>query len=172
MHYLAVGKTSTGKSTLLRRICRAYRSKGRGSLLLEQRTDTDWIREVKPQFRTTEPNKFLEVAKKNYRKCLVVEDAFAQLGQHPGPLAWLGTDARHNGHVSMFGVQKYTGFSTILRENVRYIYAFRAGPKSAQALAEDYCRPEFLELPTLPYGVALYYDDKADTMKKLRIWTP
>lgn len=140
--------------------------------MLEQRTDQAWIKEVKPQYRTTDPAKFLKVAQQQYRKCLVVEDAFAQLGQHPGDLAWLGTDARHNGHVSMFGVQKYTGFSTILRENVRYIYAFRAGPKSAQALAEDYCREEFLEIPRLPYGVALVYDDKADTMKRLTIWNP
>jgi hypothetical protein len=172
-HVLAVGKTMCGKSTLFRRIAEGFRKQGRGSIVHIQRDDPDWLKEGKPQAQIRDPEEFLRVAKANRNKLLIVEDAFTQIGLVPKfGLEWLGTDARHEGHTSMFGVQKYTGFAPVLRENCRFIAAFRCGPDSAKKMAEDFCKDEFLECPSLPYGSYIWYDQKKDTLEKRVLFIP
>lgn len=158
MHVLAVGTTYCGKSTLLRHICKQHRKHGRGSIVWEPRFDEKWRSEVKAQLCTRSGDHFLKVAKETQNKCLVVEDAADQIGRYSREFGWLATDARHNGHTSMFGTQTFTGLDPKIRSNCAYIYAFTCGMGNAKLMAEEYICDAFLECPNLPLGTYIYFN--------------
>jgi hypothetical protein len=158
VHILAVGRSYCGKSTLFRHIAKAHRKAGRGSLIWLPRMDEKWKTEVRAQFMTYDGQKFLEVAKKNTKKILVVEDAANQIGRYARDFGWLATDSRHNGHLALFGTQRLTGLDPIIRDNCSYIYGFTCSYSNAKILASDFVCDEFLKCPNLPLGSYIYLD--------------
>lgn len=139
-HAAIIGMTGSGKTTLAVAQARAYRTSGVPVLVLDPFASPAWP----ASWITDDPAAFLAKARASRRCALFVEEA-GDFGRDPA-FAWLFTQARHWGHLTVYVSQYHAQVPPIVRSNCERLFLFRVSGRSADFWADDFCQPEIATL--------------------------
>jgi len=134
-HTLVIGKTGSGKTTLIRQIAKTAQNKGTQLLVLDPTPAND---QWGADYVTDDPHEFLQVVFANTRCLCIVDEAGSMIGRFGKDKNDLATRSRHMGHSVIFITQDVKSLDNIVREQVRDVIVFRVGRKRAAELAEDF----------------------------------
>lgn len=132
-HVLIVGQTESGKTTLAKRMIPAYRRVGIASLVLDPHND-DWGAD----FQTTDPDHFLEVARRSMSCACFVDESGQSVGRYNTEMQWLATAARHWGHKSHFLTQRPAQIAVTVRDQCSHLYCFCISSDDGKLLANEF----------------------------------
>jgi GTPase SAR1 family protein len=165
-HFLVVGLTGTGKTTLLVNLSNdLIDAKMPVAVLdphLEERWDVDYL--------TDSPSDFLSYAKQTrIPHILIIEEAGETIGRYGGDMNWFATQARHGGHIVLFCAQRTSQVDPTTRNNCRNLIAFEQNPKDAQLLYETFNNRLLLKSADLKIGEFIVFV-KGQQAKKLTLF--
>lgn len=149
MHTLTLGITRSGKSTLAKQRCNAYRRQGIHALVLDPH-GTKWPG-VEDRYVFQDPLKFLEIAKKAQRCALFVDEAGESIGKgkHAREMQWVTTGSAKYGHVAHLICQSAVQLDTTIRGQCGRLFTFKQSERNAKLLADDFAEPLIMEATTL-----------------------
>lgn len=145
MHCLVLGITRSGKSTLAKQRCAAYRRKGIGALVLDPH-GTKWPG-VEDRYVFQDPLRFLEVAKRAQRCALFVDEAGECIGKgkHAREMQWVTTGSAKYGHVAHLITQAAQQLDLTIRSQCARLFTFKQSRNNAELLADQYAEPQIME---------------------------
>lgn len=154
MHGLIVGVSNTGKSTLAFELARAHQRRSEPVLVLDPNNDPRWPAD----YKTTDPERFLAVAKRSQRCALFVDEAGKAIGRgaKAQAMAWLTTTARHWGHRTFLIAQRAQQVEPTLRDQCSEAFVFRQSLRDAKLLADQFADETLLQAATLPQGTFIH----------------
>jgi hypothetical protein len=126
--------TSSGKTTLAKHLCREYRKRGYGCLVLDPLLDSGWDADLV----TDDSSKFLASAQKSKGCKLFLDESGETVGRYNDEMFWLATRARHSGHQSHFMSQRVVQLNRTVRDQCSNLFAFRISTLDAKTLAIDW----------------------------------
>lgn len=147
MHTLIAGASFSGKSFLAKQLCKTIRRTGRRTIVLDPFFD-EW----ECDFKTTNSDEFLRVAKNNTSCALFVDESGSTIGRgaDAARMHWLATQARHWGHRTYFIMQRITQVEPLIRSQCGEFFVFRCSMSDAKILTEETGDDIFLRVPELP----------------------
>lgn len=154
-HTLVVGKTDSGKSSAVQRLCREFiKPSGRPILLLDPKKDPAFLAD----FMTANAAEFMrEVRARAGEQCAVIMDESAKTaGQWAGEMAEVATMNRELGHRGFFITQRAAKLDKDIVLNCSNLMVFRSSGRDCKVLAEDFGRSEILEAVNYDQGVYLW----------------
>ncbi|HKI68326.1 MAG TPA: type IV secretory system conjugative DNA transfer family protein [Verrucomicrobiae bacterium] len=144
-HVLIVGMTESGKTTLAKRICRSFRSKGIKTIVLDPLHDPGWEADL----QTADQYEFMETARLSRQCALFIDESGEMIGRYNDAMFWLATRARHYGHKSHFITQRAAQLSKTVRDQCSSLFLFCVSMDDAKVMANEFNRPELREANTL-----------------------
>lgn len=153
MHSLIVGITKSGKSTLARSLALDYLSRDIGVLVLDPNND-NWP----CSFKTTDPIKFLAVAKKSKRCALFIDEAGEMVGKGKSAtgMIWITSRARHWGHCTYLIAQRAQMVELNVRAQCSTAYVFKQSATDAKLLSDQFADEALLGATALQQYEFLY----------------
>lgn len=148
MNFGYVGMTRSGKTTLATMIVAGRYAAGRQVAVLDRMKDPRW----KCHKRFTDPREFLAFAMRSVGWELVADEwgVTVPRGEDDRAFDWLGTTARHHGHAVHVICHRWTQLRPALRDGLDNVFCFAQGKGSAALLAEEFARPELMEVVRFP----------------------
>lgn len=140
MHTLILGRTGTGKTSLLKLLSNEYRRRGIESLIFTSiRREFEGYGHVHYDL-----DEFLSVVFASRRCAVFVDEAGEAVDRsHITKTAPLATRSRHLGHAVHFSAQRASMIWPTVRDQCERAYIFRVSISDARDLANDY---GFLEI--------------------------
>lgn len=154
MHVLIVGMTGSGKTTMAKRLCRAYRAKGIKSIVLDPLHDPGWPADAV----TSDPERFLEWARLSQQCALFIDESGEMIGHYEKQMFWLATRSRHYGHKAHFITQRANQLSPTVRDQCSNLIAFAMSHQDCQTLAREFNKDEILQCKNKPKLIGLHCD--------------
>lgn len=162
-HVLILGITSTGKTTLATdELCPLYKSQGTSIIVLDPDLRKEWgvpnLNDIKKGesitvgVMTDDPEKFLEICKKNQSCALFIDESGQTIGRYAGPMQWVATNSRKWGHKAHFITQRATQLDPTIRAQCTSIFLFKQSVDDAKILAREFVAPELMESCNLLRG--------------------
>lgn len=145
MHSLVIGTTGSGKTTLIKSLCRDLCTK-------TPRRDVIVYDPIKPNPDLDGPtwhlatvcttqNEFLRYFHASKNCMVVVDEAGATVGQHNEPMIQTATQGRHYGHDCIYITQRCKQITPTVRDNCGQLFLFATSPKDCKELVEDWNEP-------------------------------
>lgn len=150
MHVLAVGMTGSGKTTLGKKLVKAYQSKGIKCAVLDPLCDPEWGAD----FQTDNQDEFIHTMYTSESCALFVDESGAAIGRYAGGMAVLATQSRHFGHKAHFFTQRGAQLDRTVRDQCSVLFIFRTGRGDAKTLAEEFGYDELERANTFRPGQA------------------
>lgn len=162
-HWLIVGQTRSGKSTLAKSMASQYRKNGIGVVVMDPMARVEQNRETKPEWGadwiTNDPFEFLDFVQdpSQCRQCaLFCDESGDKIPKHDTRFNWLTTSARHHGHVSHLISWRGVNLNPTLRENCMNLVLFNISHEYAHQMAKEFNCPQMDDACHLPKGHYLY----------------
>lgn len=156
-HWLIVGGTQTGKTTLAKELAAQYRAAGIPVVVCDPFKGKDWG----ANWITSDIDEFLAFAH-NPRVCLkcalFVDEGGMTLGgknKWDSSYYWLTTTSRHHGHVAHIISTKGISVAPVLRESCANLAVFNVHVDYAKELARDFNKDVILKANRLAKGWAI-----------------
>lgn len=146
-HYIIIGMTESGKTTLAKIVCRKTSEKAKTAVLDPLRSQ-DWG----ATFQTDDPDEFLKYLRENKSHVVFVDEGATTIGRFNEEMEWLATQSRHWGHSCFFISQRATQMATTIRHQCSKAYIFAVGSKDAEMFAEEWNEPGLKNLPRIQKG--------------------
>ncbi len=150
-HSLILGMTMSGKSTLARRMVKAYRQRGVRSLILDPLDDPAWktagAARVMP-----DGDVYLDFVFRCRSCALFIDESGEAIGRYAGEMKKLATRSRHYGHNAHFISQRAADIDKTIRDQCNDLFVFRVSKKDAETLADEYGQELLLEASRLQQG--------------------
>jgi signal recognition particle GTPase len=148
-HTLVIGKTMSGKTTLVSRIADNFKKAGCGLIVLTPFTKDD--RWASADYVTEDADDFCKVVFAS-RQCLVIVDEGSEYaGKYDDTVFKIATRGRHYGHLAIFIGQKYKDLNKAIRENCVNLFVFKSSPQQCAELSETYVNESINEAIKLDY---------------------
>lgn len=147
MHTLIIGMTESGKTTLGKELCRAYRAAGFSTLVFDaafNRWDAD--------YQTGDAGQFFRTAVKARRCMLFIDEAGKAVKWSNREAVDIATMFRHFGHSAHFLGQRPAMIAPSVRYNCARLCLFRVSREDAGDLAAEWGHREIMTAPDLPAG--------------------
>lgn len=165
-HVLILGTTEIGKTTLAKRLAADYQKAGIPVIVLDPIADPNFPAD----FRTTDPEKFLE-SFWDSRSCAVfIDEAGDAVGKYNDVMNRTATRGRHWGHNVHYITQRASLLSTTVRDMCSHLYLFRSGLNDCKIHAEEWTNPELKNAASLKAG-EYYHADRQGNLEKGNIFT-
>lgn len=162
MHTMVIGRTESGKTTLLKRLIRYYHGRGLNCLVLDALNDPTWGAD----FVTDDPDLFIDVAKANVDCILMIDESGEMVGHYDREAFWLATQSRHFGHSSFFASQRAQQIAPTVRHQTSALALFRVSKSDAKILYDDFVDDLILTAPGLDQGEYIYSPPFQPAIKK------
>ena len=149
-HWAVIGPTKCGKSNLVKWYAKERRLRGVPVLVCDPIGDPVWKRYA--DWVTQDPHALLHKARRSMGCVLVLDEGAQYLTNHAAahPLKWFATQARHQGHHSIFMAQKATAMPPVYRSNAGTLFLFGCTVAEAETCAEDFVEPALSAAVALP----------------------
>lgn len=153
IHELALGLSTTGKTTLMQERCKRLMRAGRRCAVLDPLRSDGWGRVT---FQTHDRREFLRWAMSNGGDVsgpgaeLWIDESGTAIDKHDGAFDFLATTGRHLGHRAHYIAHRLKQLSPATRTQCQTLYLFRANVKDARELAEEYGVNELRRAGELP----------------------
>lgn len=144
-HSLICGISESGKTHLARHLAGLYRHYGIKVLVLDPLRDPRWPCDI----LTTDPEKFLKIAKASKRLALFIDESGQTIGRHNQAMEWITTMSRHNGHNAHVICQRLTQVSPTVRDQCQHLFCFRVSQRDAEMLADEWSHKELIQASCL-----------------------
>lgn len=166
-HSLILGQTESGKSTLAKKLAAILKSKGEPVLVLDPLNDPEWAAD----FKTTNPDQFLQVFWKS-RECHVfIDEAGDMVGRFDETMRETATSGRHWGHSCYFISQRGAMVSTTVRAQCRHVFLFASSFDDCKILAKEFNAPELVKAVDFPAG-RYFHKARFEPLKMGELWAP
>lgn len=170
-HSLVLGMTESGKTTLAKRLSRAYYQNGWGVLILDPMGDPGWypydthelpfdqqvvirtqVENEKRFYQTADPDDFLKMFWAS-RKCMAfIDESGDMVGQYDKAMQQTATKGRHWGHSVHFLSQRGAQLARTVRDQCSHLFLFTTAKKDATLHADEWNQPELVNASLLPQG--------------------
>jgi len=173
-HAMVLGMTDSGKTTLAKRINKAYRKKGWNTIVLDPLSDPEWEPADPGEnyggcFWTKDQAEFLDVVK-NSRSCMVfVDEAGEAVGQYDDEMHWLATRGRHYGHSCHFISQRGNQIAKTVRDQCAIMYLFASSLSDCKIHADEWNEPQLKEGNKLDKG-EFYIVHRFGELERKHLW--
>lgn len=136
MHVLIAGMTDSGKSTLAKMLCRAYRARGIDVLVLDPTRADDWG----ATYQTHDVDEFLRVYwHADTSNCMAFfDESGVSIGHYDKRAQEPATMGRKKGCINHFIVQRLAQISPNVRGMCSELYLFRCAKSDARDLANEF----------------------------------
>lgn len=150
MHSMIAGKTMSGKTTWAKKKVKALKEiyPNRPCLVLDPFLDPGW--EV--DFKTSDPDEFLEVVWASENCNLFVDESGKMIGKFNPVMDQLATQSRHWGHKCYFISQRVKQISTNIRTQCSEVVLFKQSLNDTKDLADEFCEPLINQAHSLEPG--------------------
>lgn len=146
-HYLIVGMTGCGKTSLGKSLCRQFRRRRMLTLVLDPMYDDKW----ECDFKTPDLATFSACAWQRKGAMLFIDEV-GGFGKFADATTALMTKGRHLGHCLFLMTQDLTQVSPLIREQCSKIYLFASSDRSFKLIADAFRKPELITMPSLGRG--------------------
>lgn len=130
-HKLITGMTESGKSTFAMILCKAFKSKGIPTAVLDPMLDPNYD----CTFHTDNPDEFSKWWRLNQKGMLFVDEAGESIGRYNEPMQQIVTRARHWGHTAWLCCQGGTQLPPIVRSQCTDFFVFRVDEGTREMIA-------------------------------------
>lgn len=134
--------TMSGKSTLAKLMIKKQRGRGMKTAVLDPLGDPSF----NADFQTANSDEFLKFCKENKDYYLYVDEGGTSIGRYNGPMEWLATSARHNGHLCTFISHGITQLPVILRSQCDRLFLFTCAAQNCDTAADEWNEKELLHV--------------------------
>ena len=132
-HAAIIGMTTSGKSTLAKRLCEEFGRAGVATLALTKEGEP-----YPAAWQTTDPEKFLAKFWSSRGCAVFVEMSDGGIDKFDTRFHDLFSKGRHHGHRVFYVSQRHTQVHPCIRENCEHLYLFKVSHKSAAIWAEEF----------------------------------
>ena len=165
-HSLIVGMTESGKTTLAKRLLSISRqAHGSKVILLDPMNDPEY----EADFRTTNPEEFLNMVWASESCDVVIDEAGDMVGRYDTTMQQVATKSRHFGHNAFFICQRGAQISNTVRAQCRHLFLFCSAKDDCKVLANEFNQPELLNANSLPQG-HYYHASRFGQLKRGQLW--
>lgn len=150
-HWLIVGMTMSGKTTLAKRLSQKYTAAGISCIVLDAMRDPGWS--ASQVFSNA--NDFLDYVRDPsvcLRCALFVDESGQSIDKNDVRYRWLTTTSRHHGHRCHIIGQRAESIDRTTRSQCGTLAAFNLSLPDAKQYARDFNAPELLDCPSLAQG--------------------
>lgn len=150
-HWLIIGMTMSGKTTLAKELSKKYSAAGIQCVVLDHMRDPGWS----AAHVFSDADEFLDYVRDPARclRCaLFVDESGQTLDKNDKRYRWLTTTSRHHGHRCHIIGQRAESIDRTTRSQCATLAAFNLSLPDAKQYARDFNAPELLECPTLTQG--------------------
>jgi hypothetical protein len=161
-HYLIVGMTESGKSTLAKLLAKQWKKSGLPIAVLDPLAYPDWPCD----FHTSRPENFLRHLKTHKEKAwAIIDEGGVAIGRYNEAMNWCFTTSRHIGWNVLVITQGVTQLPPIVRGQCSGVFLFQCANTNWQILAEEFNRPELVSLSRLGKGEFLFIPRFGEILK-------
>lgn len=164
-HSLIIGMTTSGKTTLAKKMASDFKRNGFLSMALDPLRDPSWPCD----FVTDDPQEFMNVALTSRNCALFIDESGETIGRFGGDMNKLATRIRHYGHRSIFITQRAQQLDKIVRDQCEFLFLFRVSRDDAKLMAAEYGHDELAEAYLLQRG-EFYFAQRFAPVRKLNVF--
>lgn len=132
-HAAIIGMTTSGKSTLAKRLCEEFNRAGIATLALIKPNEP-----YPAKWQTSDADKFLKKFWESRGCAVFLEMADAAVEKSDTRFHEVFSRGRHNGHRCFYVSQRHAQVHPCIRENCEHLYLFRVSNNSAKIWAEEF----------------------------------
>lgn len=140
--------SESGKTTLATALSHSFYNRRHPILLLDPMADSRFAAD----FRTSDPNAFLEAFWSNQSCYCFIDESAQMVGRYDLLMQETATKGRHFGHSVIFICQRGAQISATVRAQCRHVHLFASAKDDCKVLANEFNQPELLNANTLPQG--------------------
>lgn len=164
-HSLILGMTESGKSTLAKKLARAYKDAGIHVLVLDPLKDPSWTAD----FQTNDPNEFLEMFWTSRKCAAFIDEAGESAGRYDVAMERTATKGRHWGHNVHYISQRGTMINTTIRGQCSQLFLFTTGKKDSATHSEEWGHDELKNANQLKRG-EFYHCDRFGYIQRKKVF--
>lgn len=150
-HWLIVGMTLSGKTSLAKELSKKYTASGVSCIVLDHLRDPGWS----AAHVFVDAGDFLDYVRDPAlcRRCaLFVDESGESLDKNDKRYRWLTTTSRHHGHRTHIIGHRAESIDRTTRSQCTTLAAFSLALTDAKQYARDFNAPELLDCPSLAQG--------------------
>lgn len=147
-HILIAGRTLSGKSTLGKLLCAAYRERGIETLVFDPVRDPEW----RSSFQSDNREHFLQVYWASQCCAVFFDEGSISVGKYVPETEKTATLGRHRGHINHYICQRVTQIPPIVRDQCTELFLFSSSAKDCALLAEEFGHDELASGHLLTVG--------------------
>jgi ABC-type glutathione transport system ATPase component len=155
-HWLIVGMTESGKSTLARSLAREYAAGGHVPIVLDVTRNREW---GSTAIIFDDPDALLAYVRdpeKCLRQPIFVEEAGLSIGKYQSQFQWLTTFSRHHGMRCHIVAQRAEMVDKTTRSQCTNLAAFGLSFDDAKAYAREFNGPEIMQCVSFKPGTYIH----------------
>lgn len=166
-HSLILGMTESGKTTLAKGLCDAYRRAGYNTLVLDPMNDPAW----NASYRTSRVDDFLRVFWANRQCFAFIDEAGESVGRFDDLMIKTATKGRHWGHSCHYLSQRGAQLSRTVRDQCSHLFLFTTALDDCKIHANEWNKPDLRTAHTLPQGT-YFHATRFGTFERGVLFTP
>lgn len=155
-HFLIVGMTESGKSSLARAMSRKYAEAGHVPIVLDVTRNREW---GSGAIIFTDAEEFLRYVKNPrlvIRQPLFIEEAGIAIGKYIADFQWITTFSRHHGMRAHIVAQRAEMVDKTLRSQCANLCAFGLPFDDAKSYAREFNGKEIMQCTTFRPGTYIH----------------
>lgn len=164
-HSMIIGMSTSGKTTLAKKLANAYTNKGINVLILDPLSDPDFV----GSYKTRSPSEFIKVCRDNEHCAVFVDEAGSNVGRFDKEMVELVTRGRHWGHKVHLISQRGVQISTTARDQCTDLYMFTTSLNDCKVHANEWNSNELLTGSSLNKG-EYFHTTRFSVCKKYKIF--
>lgn len=155
-HWLIVGMTETGKSSLARAMAREYTKAGHVPIVLDVTRNKEWGSDAIIFTDPDELLRYVQDPQQCLRQPIFVEEAGLAVNKYSSQFQWLTTFSRHHGMRCHIVAQRAEMVDKTVRSQCANLAAFGLAPDDAKAYAREFNGKEILQCMTFQPGTYIH----------------
>ena len=155
-HWLIVGMTESGKSTLARALAAEYTKAGHTPIVLDVTRNKQWGAKA---IIFTDPDELLAYVqdpKKCLRQPIFIEESGLSVGKYDEQFQWLTTFSRHHGMRCHTVAQRAEMVNKTIRSQCTNLAAFGLSIDDAKSYAREFNGQEIMQCATFAPGTYIH----------------
>jgi hypothetical protein len=144
--------TESGKTTLAKRLAAQYKARGISVIVLDPLGDPEWSCD----FKTHDPDVFLDVFWQSRRCAVFIDEASESAGRFDKPMHKTATKGRHWGHACHYISQRSTQISPNVRDQCSNLFLFSTSFEDCKTHAKEWNNKGIEQAATLRQGEYLH----------------
>jgi Helicase HerA, central domain len=134
-HCLILGMTESGKTTLAKRLCNAYRTKYQiETIVLDPMNDPEW----NASFQTSDQEEFLAMVWSSESCAIFIDEGGKSIGKYNYVMEEVFTQGRHFGHSAHVCTQRGVQLAVTVRDQCAHLFLFTTAKKDSLIHANEW----------------------------------